>query len=227
VADNGAFVLEDWHFSSDLIGTLCAFDARGQSLLRRTFSANLLTNAISHNGSFVVCHTAASPSEDGSSLFLFELATGKQMFAVPPSAGWAMDYTIDEQRVEVIAHIKKLGDFRYGSSGEFLESAALEDACLKKGDYSTVILTAEAIVKRGDATLSRLKEVLFAIQRARREGANDDRGWKAAALKVEGLVREASGESDQALVLYQQALDINPKIGLKRKVVALQKALRE
>jgi tetratricopeptide (TPR) repeat protein len=138
-----------------------------------------------------------------------------------------MDYTIDEQRVEVIAHIKKLGDFRYGSSGEFLESAALEDACLKKGDYSTVILTAEAIVKRGDATLSRLKEVLFAIQRARREGANDDRGWKAAALKVEGLVREASGESDQALVLYQQALDINPKIGLKRKVVALQKALRE
>jgi tetratricopeptide (TPR) repeat protein len=226
VADNGVFVLEDWLFTNDLAGTLHAFDANGQSLLKRTFSANLMTNAVSKNGRYAVCQTANSPSEDGSSLFLFDLASTTQLFAAPPGAGWTMDYSIDESRVEVIAHIRELGSFRYAANGDFLDQNALEEASLAKGDYSTIIQTAAAILHRSDVLPGRLQEALLAVQRARRSGADGDPGWKATALKVQGLTHEALGETAEAMTLYQRALDVNPKIGLKRRLAALQKAGR-
>lgn len=225
VANNGSFVLEDWHFGDELSGTLHGFDAQGHSLLKRKFAANLVNSAISPNGRYAVGQTANSSSEDAVKLFLFDLATGGQRFAVPPRAGWAMDYTVDEERVEVIAHLKTLGAFRYDARGDFLDEEALEEASLTKGDYSTVIRVAEGIAKREGVSPGRLRDVLAAVVRARHQGADGDRGWAASALKVQGFIHESLGQTTEAMTLYQQALDINPKIGLKRKLVALQKSV--
>jgi len=223
VSDAGIFVLEDWHFGSALSGTLHAFGPQGQQILKRTFSANLITSAISRSGQFAVCQTANSQTEDGHSLFLFDLQSGEQKFARKPSAGWTMDYTIDEARIEVIAHIKGLGEFRYDQMGQFLDSEALEEATLQGGDYSAVILLAERLLQRDDLTSARTNQILKAIERARREGADANSGWKAAALKVTGMACEALGDPIQAIVAYEQAIEINPKVGAKRRLAALQK----
>jgi tetratricopeptide (TPR) repeat protein len=224
VADNGTFVLEDWHFANELAGTLYAFDAQGHKLLARRLSANLLDNAVSANGRYAACQTASSSTDDSVRLFLFDLASGQQMFAVRPSAGaWTTDLAIDASRVEVVAHIKGLGAFRYDAHGTFLDQADLEHASLTRGDYSTVIRMGETLVQREGVSPAQLREVLTAVQRARREGADDDRGWAAAALKVQGLTYEALGDAANAMAMYEQALSINPKVGLKRKLAALQK----
>lgn len=223
VADNGTFVLEDWLFVDDLAGTFYAFAIQGQVLLKRKLTANLASNAISPNGKYAVCQTNNSATEDGFSLFLFDLESGEELFHAQPCAGWTMDYTIDEAQSEVIAHIKDLGTFRYDRNGHFLDSALLEEARLHKGDFSTTIMTAERILQHTNPTTERVREILAAVQRARKQGADNDNGWKATALKVQGLAHEALGEVPQAIRIYEQALAINPKIGVKRRLTALQK----
>jgi len=42
-------------------------------------------------------------------------------------------------------------------------------------------------------------------------------------LKVQDLTYEGLGDAANAMAMYEQALSINPKIGLKRKLAALQK----
>lgn len=64
VANNGTFVLEDWHLSSTLSGTFVAFDAQGRRLLNRCLGANLMGNGVSVSGQFAVCQTASSGHAD-------------------------------------------------------------------------------------------------------------------------------------------------------------------
>lgn len=221
VADNGMFLLEDWKRGDDLIGAVCVFNLRGKKLFSRTFAANVLTSALSPKGRYAVCHTCVSPSQEGSSLFLFDLVSGKQMFMVPARAGQASGYVIDEQRVEIIAHIDGLGDFRYGSFGEFEEEGALEEAQLRKGDYPMVMLAVKSILKRSDVPIGRMKEALLAIQRVCHDGVDPLGSRKASALKAEGGLREMLGDTAQALVLYRQAMALDPKMGLNVKIAAL------
>jgi hypothetical protein len=223
VADNGIFVLEDWLFVDDLAGTFYAFAPQGQVLLKRKVTANLASSAISPNGKYAVCQTNNSGTEDSFSLFLFDLQSGEELFHAEPSAGWTMDYTIDEARTEVLAHFKNLGTFRYDRNGQFLDSALLEEARLHRGDFSDTILTAERILQHAKPAPERVRQVLAAVQRARKEGADRDNGWKATALKVQGLAHEALGETSLAIDIYEQALAINPKIGVKRRLTALKK----
>lgn len=223
VADNGTFVLEDWLFSDELSGIFCAFTSQGQVLLERRLTANLASSAISRNGKYGVCQTCNSSTEDGSSLFLFDLQSGDELFHVEPAAGWAMNYTIDESGAEVIAHIKDLGAFRYERNGRFLDREELEEARLHRGSYSLAILTAEEILRRNDSSTERVREVLAAIQCARKQGADGDVRWRAVALKVQGFAYEALGEAMLAIRMYEQALAIDPKVGVKRRLSMLRK----
>ena len=218
VAENGTFALSEMGFSNALESVLHVFNADGERLLKRKLHALVLTTAISKNGRYAVCTTGNSGHEDGGSLFLFDLQTGTQLFATPPSAGWSTNYYIDEDRIEVIARIKELGEFRYDQTGQFLDDVALEETILQRGDYSRTIMAAERILLHSEPSIERVRQVLTAVQRARNNGADMDNGWRAAALKVQGLAHEALGEAPQAIKVYEQALALNPKIGVKRRL---------
>lgn len=222
VANNGTFVLAEMGFASPLDSVFHAFDAEGRRILKHKLRALIMTTAVSENGRYALCTTANSPHGDGLSLFLFDLKSGEQIFATTPRAGWAKEYEIDEQRLEVIAHIKDLGSFRYDRTGQFLDQTALEEATLQRGSYSSVILTAERIIG-SEPGGERVRRVLAAIQQARQCGADKDPGWKAIGLKVQGIAHEALDEVDQAMAMYEQALALDPKIGVKRRLSALQK----
>jgi tetratricopeptide (TPR) repeat protein len=67
------------------------------------------------------------------------------------------------------------------------------------------------------------EKVLTAILRARNLGADETPSWKAKALKLQGLVLEKLERGSEALVAYDEALSIDPKIGVKRRADALRK----
>jgi tetratricopeptide (TPR) repeat protein len=71
-----------------------------------------------------------------------------------------------------------------------------------------------------------VQEALKASLKALTVVAEEDDDWKAMALKIIGLAHERLGNVEEALAALNSALEINPKIGVKRKANAIRKRLK-
>ena len=223
VADNGTFLLEDWLLGEGLQGVLCAFASTGQVLLRRKFTANLASSSISKTGKYAVCQTCNSETEDSGSLFLFDLQTGKQLFSALPEAGWTGDYDIDEESVEVVAHIRDVGAFRYDRNGVFIDASRFREQSLEGKDPFAALRAAEDYLSQSSLTEERGRQIVKALDRALNQVPAVDIRWQAEFLKWKGMAHEELGETTDALNAYEKALSINPKVGVKRRAAALAK----
>lgn len=226
VADNGNFSIEDWHFNSGLSGTFYVFSKSGFVLIEKSFSANLYDNAISKNGLLAICQTANSPTGDEGNLLVgFNIKDGRELFSTHPSTGWATSYKFDEDRNRFGSVFKDLGTFYRDSNGELLDPGAFEKAKLSSGSYVYAIRASEEIVKSDESNRELIQEALDASTKALTNGADNNDHWKSLAFKVIGLAHERLNNLEQALEAFDAALDINPKIGVKRKATSIRKKL--
>lgn len=226
VADNGNFSIEDWHFGDGLSGTFYVFSAAGKQLTKRKFKANLYNSAISGSGRFAVCQTANSPGEDdGNRLTAFDVKGNAQLFSINPPTGWANSYQFDEAASRIGVVLDGIGTFYYDFQGQFLDAEKFDLARLNCDQYSVVLMAAEEILKSPELNDPLAQAALEAGKRACAIGANNDPSWKAAALKVQGLAHEFLRNDEEALAAFDEALKLNPKIGVKRKADALRKRL--
>ncbi|KSJ79448.2 tetratricopeptide repeat protein [Pseudomonas aeruginosa] len=225
VADSGHFSLEDWHFGSTLSGTFSVFDSSGQMIFAKDVTANIMLSEISPNGLFALFQTANSYTEDGCKMFLIDVRQGKLLFSVEPLAGWPERYEIEEETGEVIAHLQDLGSFRYSRQGDFVDAEKLVKAKLESPRYEFAIPAAEQILKSSDLTPGLAREALTIVIRARNHGADRVDAWKAKSLKLQGLAYEALGDFRAAVDAFDEALALDPKIGVKRKRDSLLKKL--
>lgn len=225
IADNGTFTLEDWHFGSSLSGTFRAFSSDGRTLLSRTFTANILESGLSKNGKLAYCMTANSPTEDANKLRVYDVEAGQELYAIKPRRFGADRIEFDEKHRQLVFTVSGGGEYRYGADGTILDDHSADDAFLKSTDYSAVIMTAETMLK-GDSFLlapGKVEEILAELIRARHLGADQNPAWKPTALKVQGMAHEALAQIIEAIACYQEALELNPKIGVKRKLDSLRK----
>jgi len=223
VADNGSFSLEDWHFGNALSGTFNVFDNTGNPIVTKELTANILDSGISRNGKLAYCATANSKTEHSYKIFLFDLETGEELFCVTPRTGGIESYAFDEDRKLLIADVKGVGKFRYDRSGNFVDAENLDKANLNSSDYSRIIRAAEKILNEPDISQSLAREALEAVIRARSLGADANPAWTPNALKVQGLAHEVLDELREAIQIYEEAIVLNPKIGVKRRLDALKK----
>lgn len=121
---------------------------------------------------------------------------------------------------ELIAHFKDVGSFRYDSEGQFLDADQLDDANLTCSRYDRIILASEKILEDADVTGDRAQEVLTAVLRARSLGADENPAWKPTALKVQGPAYEQLHQYSEAVRVYEEALALNPKIGVKCRLAS-------
>ena len=225
VADSGHFSLEDWHFGSTLSGTFSVFEPNGQLVVAKDVTANIMMSDISVNGRYALFQTANSPTEDGRKLFLIDINTREIRYSIDPLAGWPERYSIDEETAEVTAHLKDLGSFRYDSQGAFIDAAKLAQAKLVSPRYEFAIPAAEALLKSPDLTAETARQALDIVKQARKHGADQVDFWKAKSLKLQGLAHEALGELREAVKAFDEALALDPKIGVKRKRDSLAKKI--
>ncbi len=225
VCDTGLFCLEDWHFGNSLSGTFSVFDPSGAVIFVKVLTANIFTSGISRNGKYAFCATANSASDHGNKVFLFDLLKRVELYCVTPKAGWPERYEVDEKTGELIAHFKDVGSFRYDIDGRFLDGDQLQDANLTSSRFERILLSAEKVLGEVDLTDERILEVLNSIQRARSLGADEYPAWRATALKVQGLAHELLGQYAEAVQVYEEALSLNPKIGVKRRLASVAKRI--
>lgn len=226
VADNGSFSIEDWHFGDGLSGTFYVFSAVGEALIKKRLKANILNSAISADGRLAICQTANSPDQDdGNSLTAFDIEHQAQLFSVHPRTGWASSYQFDSEGRTISVVLDGIGTFRYNLNGELLDGSEFEQAKLRSDRYEVALMAAEDVLKQPEITEQLALAALEAGKRACAPGTKCDTSWKAIGFKVQGIAHEFLHNNDDALCAYDEALKLNPKIGVKRKADSLRKKL--
>lgn len=224
VANDGHFSLEDWHFGSELGGTFNVFSPNGDQKIKRVVSANIFNSAFSDDGRYAVFQTANTPNGgDGNLLIAFDVEHGKELFAVRPQTGWADKYEFKENPTAIVVSHKGIGKFKYDAYGNFIDAEKFKLACLSCNRYEVVLPAVAELLKTESLSRKDAKKALEAILSAKSLGAENDKGWRATAFKLQGQALEALGEIKEAIASYEEALASNPKIGVKQKLAALKK----
>ena len=226
VANNGIFSIEDWRFGDELSSSFFVIGADGQMLVNKSLAANIINSGLSDNGQLAICQTAhASQGKDGNKLIGFDVTSGKQLFSVSPATEWATDYAFNESERRFGVIVNQIGTFWYDSEGFFLDNKNYLDARLACDSFDVLLFAAEELLKSPELNEHSAQAALEAAQRARLLGADNDPGWKALALKLQGIAYEFLKHDTNALVAFEEALVLNPKLGIKRKISALKKAI--
>ena len=226
IADNGNFILNDSCFGDALQGVFLAFDSSGKILVKRRFKANLFNNGISTDGTVAACQTAnAYEGEDGSKLTIFDLRTRVEIASWIPTSGWADFYNFPSEGIIQLGY-KCLGLFAYSWSGEFLDSDEWRDAQLARGDYATVMMAVEQVLKtsQGEPNRDLSERLNISLQRISGQILATDIRRLALLRKLQGQCAELRGDVAAALVAYDAALEIDSKVGVKRRAEQLRKA---
>jgi len=135
-------------------------------------------------------------------------------------------FDFDEEKCELIVSDRVLGKIRYAANGDLIDSLEDQEANLNSDHYQVVITNAECIVKQPLINMNTIRRILEAVVRARSLGADMDETWKPTALKVQGLAHEILGEYAEAIDVFEEALRLNPRIGIKKKMDLLKRKLK-
>jgi hypothetical protein len=233
VADTGRFVINDWLFGDGLKGTFYAFEPDGTLILSKRFHANLHDSGVSSDGSLAVCQTLQSDSTDANLLTVFDLARKTIIAQWHPQSGIAnaYEFEISKRRLFLVYRGPAYRDYpdpkwAYSFDGEFIDRDKWLEDKLKCGDFPTLIMTVRDLLKGNESSLAsaRARTLLNSVELAIKKGADGYPDWHAQALKLSGILHERLGELNQAAELYERALSLNPKIGVKRRLDTLRKA---
>lgn len=222
VSNIGTFAITDTLFGDKLGSKLYVYSADGAQLIAHTFSANTLNIGISSEGTHVVVQLCNSDTNDSGKLFLFEVSQSKAITTFIPETGWANEY--DFSVPDGILYLCYRGNrkYRYQFDGTFIDRERFERERIE--DASPIELVAIVYEKMDSATNEQLPSLLSLIDRAFEGNLSEYHDYRALAFRLKGEINESLGNNEQAILAYREAININPKIGVKQKLKKLDKA---
>lgn len=188
--------------------------------------------AISGDGSLLAFHTFSAPEEssrpeDGASLFLMDLRNGAVVWQRPVPMAWPKEISFDDTAQHVVVRCGATDGLRYTYAGDFLDadvleriklSTALED---ERGYRLFDLACAKVATTPLDLQLPhQMDEVEGLVRKAL--GKQMSPNTNARAHRLLGEIAEHRDDVRGALAEYNAALQLNPKIGVKKKVKALE-----
>lgn len=228
IADNGSFVIGDTLFGTNTNSILYAYDLSGRSLLKHHLNANLINVGISDDGNYGVCQCAGGDEFDGDQLKLFDLNKGLLLWSCKPVGGLADKYDFKEGMLILIHCRREQAVYRHSLlDGSSPDHAKWETDRLATMDGDGVLEIARTKFKNWDkqdqAVASEILEIVTtALQRGFIEPLAD-----AKAYRLRGEVFEVKGDITEAIACFQKALEINPSVGVKRKLSLLLKTVKD
>ncbi len=220
VADNGTVILHDWMFGEGLQGRFVAFAPDGTQLVTQQYAANLMSNSLSPEGKFAICQTADAPgSTDSCRYMLFDLAAGREMARWEVETGWGEHYEWDCEERRVYLCMKDGERVGYDFTGIMVEREAWQLRRIGAGDLNVI----QAVLVGTSANDHPLRsEIIAGLGVAARDGEI----WQQArAYRLLGELHERAGEIARAVKAYDDALTIDPKVGVARRAEQLRKTL--
>ena len=195
-------------------------------MIKKRFEANLNNNGISNDGRFAVCQTCFSDSPDSNILVLCDLSNGEERFRKPLESGWASSYEFDVKDERLYCVYPKIGKFAYSFSGEFLDSERWQTERIKVATGFELVDIAKKFYKdlSKDLDPEKGEKILALLEEASRRGIDRYPRQLAVLHRTMGEVFERLGKRPEAIEHFKKALDIDPGIGVRRRLENLEKA---
>ena len=220
VSDECTFILNDCCARDELADSFTAFAAEGQTIVSRSYAANLLNNGLSADGKLAVCQTCNAPgSPDSSILEIFDLQAGTVVARWTAESGWADGYEFPAGGTTIRMIRRDRPSLDYTLRGEFLDRGVWLRDEIARGNVFVIRKALKEGVERNGISLDDL-----AIG-ARAAVADADARYHADAFPLLGEIEEQAGNPVDALAAYDRALAINAKIGVAKRVTTLRKSL--
>lgn len=221
VANNGIFAITDNLFGDKLGSKLYVYSANGNLRFSHVFTANTLNIGISAEGTHVAAQLCNSETEDSGKLYLFDVNQCKVASMFAPETGWANRYEFAELEKIVYLCYKNSRCYAYSFDGTFLDSSRYESERVE--DASPINLVLIVREKLSGATKEKLPGLLSMIDKAFEGNLFDNHDYRALAYRLKGEIQESLGDVERAILSYQEALNIDPKIGIKQRLKKLEK----
>ena len=223
VSSTGMAAICDIGFGPELRSNILAFRDDGSTAVNETIEANLLSCAITASGDFALFNSAGSPnSQDSVKLFAYTLPSGECSFRVDFFIQELTGAFFDGNKLTVIAEGMK---YEYSPSGALLNKFETEMAWFNREISSQYFASAHRILNNC------LRDTIKDQERAQLRAAYDrlissdaPSDVRAKAHRDLGEQLLAQGENVQALAAFREALSLNPRIGLKRRVAELERS---
>ncbi len=221
VADNGIFIVCDTLFGDKLASKLYVYRPNGEKCFSYSFSANTLNTGISDNGQLVAVQLCNSKSDESSKLFLFDINKARKICCFIPHTGWANKYKFLES--EGIIHLCYKNDrrYRYSINGEFLDSDKYEKERIEDASSTDLVMIVKEKIKITSHEF--LPSLLLLLDKALKGNLSEYHDYRALAYRLRGEIHDALNNYNEAITAYRKAIEIDPKIGVKRRLQKLEK----
>lgn len=225
VADNGTFALADWQFGEGLHCRFLVMTADGQPVIDEAFGANAHFVAISDDGRFAAIHLASNPdAPDYDELFaLYDLTRSSKLWSKPLECGRAESVAFDPGRAILHVSTKAFGMFGYGLLDGETDESAIREAILARGTGFDILTLITDEVASGQVAAERARRLVSDCERASTM-LGEYPGHAARALRLAGEILEAQGDLAGALALWDRALAMDSKVGIRLRADALRAA---
>jgi len=223
VCNDGLVIVEDWK-NENLSGALIAFKRDGERLWAKHFKANIYTSGLSADGCRAFVSTANSDYEAHSGkTFFLNMANGDVIWI---RDGWGdVRFEANSLVVELDQTDGTKRCFPFDETG--LLPSEYDDALnaiqqeRERGQYWAVLPKVQVAMKNAPPDIKTAKELIAELDG---KDASIPEPSRARLLRLRGEVAEAEGDVAQALKLWQQALQLDPKVGIRRRYEILVKS---
>ncbi len=245
VANNGTFILTDYkyrryrQYKKKFLGEEYVFNIpnhlkggifwvignSGQPLIRRTCTANIGSACISPEGGFAACSLELDDANtaDSETVVLFDLNLRKQISQFKPAGLHVDRIEIDENERVIKATNYNDKTFRFNFNGELFDIDLLQKENIENANGYYLITLVE---REMENELAKEKEIqcLGFLDKALEKGVSPY--WRGKAYAMMGQINEKAERFDEAVKLYETALQWNTKLGIKRHLKQLKDRLQ-
>ena len=217
VADDGTFVLTDWHFGQGLKSTFCVFTSGGSSLLREFFPVNAASSAVAPDGSLAAVALLANSAEPtlSGALVMFDLRSGQRLWLAQPAYPClALRFHADAAMLEV--EIAPGHGLSIRAADGWADPAQIRAVRMAASPYMALDVV-EGEISAGSGDPNGWQRELAALEPL----------FEAQPLLLARVTRrraelaEAAGDSAGARALYERTLALDPAAGVRRRLTRL------
>ncbi|TZF83916.1 hypothetical protein FW774_10695 [Pedobacter sp. BS3] len=222
VNNDGTVIVCDWLNSGALTGKFFVFSTTGEELFSKKTTANLGNCAISDNSQIALFETHNSDTNDGDKIFIVDIPNKQiiRKFERPASFNNAIIDT-ENKRIRLKDHRGFV--FEIDFEGNQTNAEEYENHILTKGSvYDRLWVYAE----KPDETKLKDPKYLELLNKALTDKDASYSFGKDKIYRMIGEYYEANADIPKTIENWEKAIQINPKIGVKRKLDSLKKQER-